>query len=227
MIPGMNTKHAPASLLALSLVSLALLPVGCKSPDAGPKAGPETAPMADATDAWSDDFDPPRSLRTARLRLEPLGPEHAALDHAAFMSSRAHLHRTMHWGSWPSEDMTVEQNRGDLERHAREFADREGYAYTVLTLDGSACRGCVYLNPIEGQPRAMSFAYWVTADGVEMELDAELHAAVVEWIDEAWPVDHLVQPIHEENDRGAELAKSLGFDAGAVEGKRTAWGRAM
>lgn len=41
-----------------------------------------------------EDFDPPTSLLTTKFRLEPLGPQHSAADHTAWMSSIEHIHAT-------------------------------------------------------------------------------------------------------------------------------------
>ena len=119
------------------------------------------APSGATASAWTTDFDPPAGLDTERMHLEVLRPEVAELDYRAFMSSVDHLQRTLHWGSWPSEDMTVEDNAKDLVRHAREFEAREAYAYTVLAPDGSECLGCLYMNPAEDDPRTVLVAYWV------------------------------------------------------------------
>jgi len=50
-----------------------------------------------------EDFDPPTSLLTDKFRLEPLGPQHNAADHAAWMSSIEHIHATPGYldGGWP------------------------------------------------------------------------------------------------------------------------------
>ena len=125
-------------------------------------------------DPWSPSFTPPTLLTTERVRLEPLAPRHTERDHAAFMSSREHLRATLNWGEWPRADMTLEENRADLQRHWEEFLRREAYAYTVLSPDGTRCLGCVYINPPdedaaapEEDGRAATLAYWVTVEGLE------------------------------------------------------------
>ena len=84
-----------------------------------------------------DDFEPPRSLVTPDFVLEPLGPQHNESDYAAWSSSIAHIRATPGFadGSWPHE-MTLEENLGDLERHARDFESRTGFTYTVLDRAG-------------------------------------------------------------------------------------------
>ena len=94
---------------------------------------------------WRDmGFVPSEGLRTERLVLEPLAPRHVELDHAALMGSREHLLRTLHWGDWPREGFTVEENLDDLEMHWGEFEDRTGFAFTVLNPARDRCLGCRY-----------------------------------------------------------------------------------
>ena len=65
--------------------------------------------------------------------LEPLGVEHNESDYDAWSSSIRHILATpgFEGSSWPHE-MTLEENRRDLERHADDFAARTGFTYTVL-----------------------------------------------------------------------------------------------
>lgn len=163
---------------------------------------------------WSKDFSPPEKLDTERVHLEPLAPEHAELDFKAVMSSREHLERTLHWGDWPREDMTLEQDRDDLARHFKEFEERSAYAYTVLTPDRERCAGCIYMKPAGGTPRAMSLAFWVVESELESGLDEHLLRSVLQWIQRDWPVDRLVLPVHMDDKRTAEVAAKVGMRTG-------------
>ena len=77
------------------------------------------------------DFDVPRRLDTPQFVLEPLGPEHNDQDYDAWTSSEEHIHATPGWeeSSWPRE-MTSDENRADLQRHADDFGNRTGFTYT-------------------------------------------------------------------------------------------------
>jgi len=161
--------------------------------------------------AWDKAFSPPVELDTKRVHLEPLKPDHAELDHAAFMSSRAHLRKTLGWGGWPADDATVKANRKDLQRHWKEFENREAYAYTVLSPNRQRCLGCVYLNPIKDKPRTARMAYWVIEEELTHDLDEHLVEAVLDWIKRDWPLDHIVQPLQTANARGVAIAKKLGL----------------
>ena len=81
--------------------------------------------------------------------LVPLGPQHNERDYAAWSSSIDHIRATPGFpdGDWPHE-MTLEENRGDLERHARDFAARTGFTYTVLDPDDGDVIGCLYIYPL-------------------------------------------------------------------------------
>jgi hypothetical protein len=136
-----------------------------------------------------DEFAVPRALVDSRFRLEPLGPQHNAADHAAWTSSIEHIRATPGWegSDWPPpEGMSAEENLRDLERHAADFDARRGFTYTVLAPDGDVI-GCVYIYPAKDcDARARS---WVSAAAAE--LDAPLYAAVSRWLVERWSFERL------------------------------------
>jgi hypothetical protein len=117
-----------------------------------------------------------------------LGPEHNASDHAAWSASIDHIRATpgFHGHDWPPvEGMPLAENLADLERHARDFAERVGFTYTVLARDGDDVLGCVYIYPSRDERYDADVRSWVRADVAE--LDEELHAAVRRWLADAWP----------------------------------------
>ena len=95
-----------------------------------------------------DDFQPPLSLVADGFLLEPLGPQHNEDDYDAWSSSIEHIRATPGFpdGRWPRA-MTLDENRADLERHARDFAARSGFTYTVLDPSDRSVIGCVYIYP--------------------------------------------------------------------------------
>jgi hypothetical protein len=138
------------------------------------------------------DFAVPGGLQTDAFRLEPLGPHHNAADHRAWMSSIAHIRATPGFAhrDWPPpEGMSLEQNLADLERHARDFAQRAGFAYSVVDPAGGDVLGCVYIYPPHNDRSAADtdadVRSWVRADVAH--LDAPLHAAVSGWLAADWP----------------------------------------
>lgn len=139
-------------------------------------------------------FDPPVGLTTALFVLEPLGPEHNERDHEAWMSSIDHIHASPGFGDDPSNDdpwpapMTLEENRADLEGHARDFRDRIGFTYTVLDPVTRDVIGCVYIYPSSDEVCDASVRSWVRAS--HADLDGPLRSVVSAWLSsDAWPLE--------------------------------------
>jgi hypothetical protein len=140
-----------------------------------------------------DDFEVPRSLAGEGFRLEPLGPEHNEGDYRAWTSSIAHIRATpgFEGRSWPTPDMTPEENLGDLERHAADFAGRSGFTYTVRAAGSDEIIGCVYIYPPTSRASGAAadsgadVRSWVSAD--HAALDVTLYQAVSAWLRSAWP----------------------------------------
>src|SRR3954469_8878973 len=134
----------------------------------------------------AEDFEPPAGLAAERFVLEPLGPEHNADDHEAWSSSIEHIRATPGFenGDWP-RTMTLEENRGDLERHAHDFATRTGFTYTVLDPASRAVIGCVYIYPDKTGGHDAVVASWMRAS--HAGLDMALRALVSRWRADAWP----------------------------------------
>jgi RimJ/RimL family protein N-acetyltransferase len=122
----------------------------------------------------------------ASFVFEPLGPEHNERDYEAWGTSIEHIRATHGYAgrSWPAP-MTLAENLRDLERHRDEFEQRAAFAYTVLDPDDDAVIGCVYVDPDPAQERAALVRSWVRA--THAELDRELRATVVAWLERDWP----------------------------------------
>jgi hypothetical protein len=142
-----------------------------------------------------DDFEVPRELRTAQFRLEPLGPQHNAADHAAWMSSIKHIQSTPGFAGhgWPTDGgLSADENLADLVQHDDEFERRVAFAYTVLRPDSDPddpdVIGCLYLNPGH-RPGSVDVRSWVRADVAD--LDPVLRQAVRGWLAQSWPFDEV------------------------------------
>jgi RimJ/RimL family protein N-acetyltransferase len=133
------------------------------------------------------EFDVPLRLETPQFVLEPLGPEHNERDYDAWTSSIEHIRSTPGWGDsrWPRE-MTLDENRADLERHARDFRSRTGFTYTVLDPESRDVIGCVYVYPHDGSEFDARALSWVRA--TRAELDVPLWRAVRDWLVSDWPL---------------------------------------
>ena len=131
------------------------------------------------------DFEPPTALTEERFMLEPLGPQHNEADHAAWSSSMEHVRATVRFtgDDWPRE-MSLDENRADLERHARDFAERKGFTYTVLDPAGTVI-GCVYIYPDKRGESDAKVNSWVRER--DAGLDGPLRERVTRWLDDDWP----------------------------------------
>jgi hypothetical protein len=137
-------------------------------------------------------FDVPAGLTAEAFRLVPLGTEHNESDHAAWSASMAHIRATPGFERhpWPPlEGMPLEQNLADLEQHARDFAERVGFTYTVLAPDRDEVIGCVYIYPARDSEHDAEVRSWVRTS--DAGLDAPLHDAVTRWLAERWPFERL------------------------------------
>ena len=141
------------------------------------------------------DFVVPLRLETPQFRLEPLGPEHNDADYSAWSSSMEHIHATPGWeeSSWP-RDMTLEENRADLQRHADDFEKRSGFTYTVLDPGGDVV-GCVYVYPVSDGSHEARVLSWVRAS--RAELDGPLWQAVSDWLAAEWPFEKVDYAVRE------------------------------
>jgi nitroreductase len=117
-------------------------------------------------------FEVPSSFEGPGFRLEPLGPEHNERDHEAWISSIEHIRSTPGFGPL-----------ADLEMHARHFADREGFTYSIL--DGDDVIGCVYVYPVTEPDHDASVSSWVRESRAEM--DPVVYRSLATWVDEGWP----------------------------------------
>lgn len=137
-------------------------------------------------------FEVPVRLVGEGFRLEPLGPEHNEGDLAAWSGSVAHVRATPGFlGDWPPlEGMTPEANLADLVRHARDFAQRRGFTYSLLEgeRDGEGeVIGCLYIYPAKAEPGRVHVSSWVRGDRVA--LDKAVYDTVTRWLAEVWPFD--------------------------------------
>jgi hypothetical protein len=133
------------------------------------------------------DFAVPAGLSTDLFVLEPLDVRHNESDRAAWTSSIDHIKATPGFAgrSWPDQPLSLAENAADLARHSQDFADRTGFAYTVLDPSSGEVIGCVYFYPPRRDGYDVDVRSWVRAD--RAGLDKPLHDAVRRWLSEAWP----------------------------------------
>jgi len=134
------------------------------------------------------DFRPPTGFAVGTFHLEPLGPEHNDRDYAAWTSSMEHIRSLPGYpdGRWPRE-MTLAENLADLERHARDFAERRGFTYTVLDPTDDVV-GCLYIYPAKDGVHDTRVLSWLRAS--EAEHEEAFRQAVADWLaGDAWPFE--------------------------------------
>jgi hypothetical protein len=133
-----------------------------------------------------EDFEVPGGIETPRFVLEPLGPQHNEADYAAWTSSMEHIRATPGFatGAWP-KDMTLAENEGDLNGHARDFQARTGFTYTVLDPADRDVIGCLYIYPSKREGYDADVHSWVRAD--RADLDQPLYELVRSWLAQDWP----------------------------------------
>ena len=144
-------------------------------------------------------FNVPDTLQNEHFRIRMLSVNDVVKDYDAVMSSIEHLKEMYPTSSWPSKDLTFEQDLIDLGWHQKEFQRRSSFAYTVVSLDESQVLGCLYINPTTKGDYDASITMWVRASEVDNGLDAILYDAVKNWISEDWPFKKAAYPGREIN----------------------------
>ena len=136
------------------------------------------------------DFEAPRrvELPGSAHHLRPIGPDDTDLDMVAVMGSQERLWSIYGgaWG-WPPSDMTSDQDRADLQRHADEMSRNESFNYALFDTAESALLGCVYIDPPEKVGADTEISWWVVDQLVGSDLERELDEFVPNWIADEWP----------------------------------------
>jgi hypothetical protein len=135
-----------------------------------------------------DEFEVPLELNLPAFILRPLTVEHLEIDYEAVMSSKTRLRQVFCVDDyWPSDQMTLEEDRRDLIWHEDEFERRSSFAYTVLSPSGSRCLGCVYFFSTQVADYDAEVYFWVRDDEFLNGLDSILYKAVNKWLKTSWP----------------------------------------
>jgi len=137
------------------------------------------------------DFEVPTLLESQYFRIRMLTVNDVVKDYDAVMSSIEHLQGVFGPNStWPSKDLTFEQDLIDLGWHQKEFQRRSSFAYTVVSPDEDRVLGCIYINPTSRGNFDASITLWVRADVVDDGYDSILYDTVKLWIAEEWPFEN-------------------------------------
>ncbi len=134
-------------------------------------------------------------LETKRFLLRMLTIHDVDKDYDAVMSSIDNLKGVFGpYSSWPSKDLTKEQDLIDLGWHQKEFQNRASFAYTVMKPDESRCLGCIYIYPSDKPGYDAVVFLWVRKSELKTGLDEELFKIVKDWLREKWPFRRVVFP---------------------------------
>ncbi|MFW2333884.1 GNAT family N-acetyltransferase [Ilumatobacter sp.] len=136
------------------------------------------------------DFAAPRRVVVGDqgTHLRPIRPDDTDLDMIAVMGSRDRLWSIYGraWG-WPPADMTADDDRVDLARHADEMTRNESFNYALFDRDETRLLGCVYVDPPERVGADAEISWWVVDDLVGTRAEHELGEFVPGWIADRWP----------------------------------------
>ena len=139
-------------------------------------------------------FKVPNSLQNEHFRIRMLTVNDVVKDYDAVMSSIEHLKKMYPTSSWPSKDLSLEQDLIDLGWHQKEFQMKSSFAYTVVSLDESQVLGCLYINPVKKGDYNARITMWIRASEVDNGLDSILFDSVKKWISEYWPFEKVAYP---------------------------------
>ena len=153
------------------------------------------------------DFKIPDTLENQYFRIRMLTVNDVVKDYDAVMTSIEHLQEMYPTSSWPTKELTFEQDLIDLGWHQKEFQKRSSFAYTVVSLDESEVIGCLYIDPTSKGDYDAKITMWVRASVLDQGLDAILFNTVKEWVVKDWPFKKVAYPGREISWEDWELLK--------------------
>ncbi|WP_205619665.1 GNAT family N-acetyltransferase [Eudoraea adriatica] len=140
------------------------------------------------------DFKIPDTLENQHFRIRMLTVNDVVKDYDAVMTSIENLQKMFPLSSWPSRDLSFEQDLIDLGWHQKEFQIRSSFAYTVVLPDESEVIGCLYINPTTKGDYDAQITMWIRTSMLDKGLDAILFNSVREWIEKDWPFQKVAYP---------------------------------
>lgn len=145
---------------------------------------------------------PRTPIATARLRLEPIGPEHGEGLYEAARRSRREL---LPWMPWAEDPLA--QHFGRAAAEPGTWVRGARYPFAIL-LEGRVV-GVVVLSR-EGQGE-WQLAYWVSTDVAGAGIATEASAAVLDWATEHLYVKRFTLWAGRDNAPSRRVAEKLGF----------------
>lgn len=140
-------------------------------------------------------FKIPEKLENEHFLIRMLTVNDLIKDYEAVMTSIEHLRGVFGPDStWPSKDLTLEQDLIDLGWHQKEFQKRSSFAYTVMTPDEYQCMGCIYIYPSQNKNYDAEVYLWVRKSALANGMDTVLFENVKHWLKENWPFSMVAFP---------------------------------
>ena len=143
-----------------------------------------------------NDFQVPEKFEVPEFVIRKLCFSDVELDYKAVMSSIDLIKKTR-GGSWPSPDLSFVEDQIDLGWHQREFENKTSFAFTVMSVDGKECLGCLYLYPPgyrdeNSKDADVDVSFWVTQTAYDKGLYAILYKTLDTWLKSNWPFKNIV-----------------------------------
>lgn len=137
------------------------------------------------------EFSVPERLETPKFLIRMLKKSDVDLDYKAVMSSIDEIVKTR-GGTWPTNELTQEEDLKDLFWHENEFKNKTSFAYTVMNPDQTECLGCFYFyKPNTRKPAPndsdVDVSFWVTQKAYDKGLYIELYQTIKDWMEKEWP----------------------------------------
>ena len=115
------------------------------------------------------------------------------LDYFAVISSIDIIHKTR-GGTWPSPDLTIEEDLIDLSWHQREFESNSSFAFTIMNLDETECLGCIYFYPPRSEMSDakseegfdVNVSWWITQKFYDLGKYDQVCWDIRKWIESSW-----------------------------------------
>lgn len=118
------------------------------------------------------------------------------LDYIAVMSSIDIIHETRS-ESWPTKELTIEDDLIDLGWHQREFEFKSSFAFTIMNKEQTECLGCIYFYPDDSEMSDanskpgydVNISWWCTQKMYDNGFYERLSYDIKEWVERDWPFE--------------------------------------
>ncbi len=141
-------------------------------------------------------FQPKEKVESEDFIIRKLTAADAKIDYEAVMGSMEAI-KQQRGGSWPTPELSYEDDWLDLAWHQREFETNGSFAFVVTNKGGDKELGCVYFYP-PGHPMNSTGAnapddadvivnMWVTNEAYKDGLYPKLWRFIEQWLKTDWP----------------------------------------